>query len=139
MYGLLLVLFVIVCVFLILVVLMQSGRGGGLSGAFGGGGNQTVFGGRGAVDFLGKATWILGGAFMALALVLAVLSATGEGGTKSLIEKQAGSFPTTPLTSPAPAGEGAGGEGMIPAAPSSNGASEAPAPENPGSETPAGQ
>lgn len=104
MYGLLLVLFVIICFLLVVVVLMQSGRGGGLSGAFGGGGNQTVFGGRGAVDFLGKATWILGGAFMALALVLAILSAGGSGGSKkSLIEKRQGSFPTAPLSSPAPA------------------------------------
>ena len=103
MYGLLLVLFVVICFFLVVVVLMQSGRGGGLSGAFGGGGNQTVFGGRGAVDFLGKATWVLGGAYMAFALILAILSATaGDRGTKGLIEKTTGSFPTTPLTSPLP-------------------------------------
>ncbi|MCA9755006.1 MAG: preprotein translocase subunit SecG [Candidatus Eisenbacteria bacterium] len=97
MYGFLVALFVIICFFLVVVVLMQSGRGGGLSGAFGGGGgNQTLFGGRGAVDFLGKATWILGGAFMALALILALLSSSDNPDRKSLIEKRAGSTPLAP-------------------------------------------
>ncbi|MEZ4653098.1 MAG: preprotein translocase subunit SecG [Candidatus Eisenbacteria bacterium] len=75
MYQLFILLHVFISICLILVVLMQSGRGGGVAGAFGGGGNQTVFGGRGATDFLGKATWGLGGGFMFTSLLLGVLSA----------------------------------------------------------------
>jgi preprotein translocase subunit SecG len=47
---------VVVSVFLILVILLQAGKGGGMGGAFGGAGSQTVFGGRGATTFLGKLT-----------------------------------------------------------------------------------
>ncbi|MBK8480346.1 MAG: preprotein translocase subunit SecG [Proteobacteria bacterium] len=60
------VIYVLVCLFLILVVLLQAGRGAGM-GIFGGAG-QTVFGGRGATSFLGKLT--------ALAAVLFVSGAT---------------------------------------------------------------
>ena len=56
MITLVTVVHVIVCVFLILVILLQAGKGGGMGGAFGGAGAQTVFGGRGATTFLGKLT-----------------------------------------------------------------------------------
>lgn len=60
---------------LVLVILLQSGRGGGLAGAFGGGGgSQTIFGGRGAATFLSKSTAILGAAFMVSAMTLAMVS-----------------------------------------------------------------
>ena len=42
------VIFVLVCLFLILVVLLQSGKGGDVAAAFGGSGSQTAFGPRGA-------------------------------------------------------------------------------------------
>jgi len=72
MFVAILIVHILVCFALMAVVLMQSGKGGGLAGAFGGGGgNQTIFGGRGAVDFLGKATWVLGAAFMLTSLTLA--------------------------------------------------------------------
>ena len=66
----LLILFVPVCILLILIVLLQAGKGGGLAGAFGGAGGQTLLGARGAADFLGKLTIYLAIAFMFLALVL---------------------------------------------------------------------
>ncbi len=66
----LLVLFVPVCILLILIVLLQAGKGGGLAGAFGGAGGQTFLGARGAADFLGKLTIYLAVAFMLMALVL---------------------------------------------------------------------
>src|SRR5712671_1567146 len=50
------ILHVVVCVFLILVVLLQAGKGGGVGIAFGGGGSQTVFGSSGAGNFLTKLT-----------------------------------------------------------------------------------
>src|SRR3981189_2480381 len=48
--------FVVNCLFLIIVVLLQSGEAADLAGAFGGAGSQTAFGPRGAATFLSKAT-----------------------------------------------------------------------------------
>lgn len=112
MFALLVPIFVIISALLVIVVLMQSGKGGGLSGAFGGGGNQTVFGGRGAVDFLGKATWVLGSAYMVLALVLAIVSASNTG-PRSLIEKSSTPAPTPPPSAPV-SGETPAGSGVLP-------------------------
>lgn len=71
--NILLVLFVPVCILLILMVLLQAGKGGGLSGAFGGlGTNQPFLGARGTADFLSKLTVYLAIAFMSLALILSI-------------------------------------------------------------------
>lgn len=71
--NILLVLFVPVCILLILMVLLQAGKGGGLSSAFGGlGTNQPFLGARGTVDFLSKMTIYLAIAFMSLALILSM-------------------------------------------------------------------
>ena len=56
MVALLVILHIIVCFVLILVVLLQTGKGADLAGAFGGGGSQTALGSRGAATFLSKAT-----------------------------------------------------------------------------------
>ena len=56
MITLLTIFHVIVCIFLILVVLLQQGKGADWAGAFGGGGTQTAFGARGAGTVLSKAT-----------------------------------------------------------------------------------
>src|ERR1035438_371830 len=58
MYILLLIVHVIVCLFLIIVVLLQSGKAADLAGAFGGMGSQTAFGPRGSATLLSKATTI---------------------------------------------------------------------------------
>src|SRR3954454_3816873 len=63
------VAFIIVCLFLILLVLIQKGRGGGLSGAFGGGGGNTAFGSK-TGDVLTWATSIVFGVFVLLAVIL---------------------------------------------------------------------
>jgi len=62
---------VVVCIFLILVILLQAGKGGGMGAAFGGAGAQTVFGGRGAQTFLGKITSVSAAIFMLTSLTLA--------------------------------------------------------------------
>ena len=67
---------VIVCMFLILVVLLQQGRGGGL-GALGGATAQ-VFGGRGAGNFMTRLTAICAVIFMATSVSLAYLSSAGD-------------------------------------------------------------
>ncbi|MBD3182345.1 preprotein translocase subunit SecG [Candidatus Poribacteria bacterium] len=66
----LLVIFIPVCILLILIVLLQAGKGGGLAGAFGGTGGQTFLGARGTADFLSKLTIYLAIAFMFLSLIL---------------------------------------------------------------------
>ena len=72
-----LVLFFISSVFLVLVVLVQRGSGGGLAGAFGGGSDSSVLGTK-AGTFLGKITIITGGVFLGLALIYAMLHYASE-------------------------------------------------------------
>jgi preprotein translocase subunit SecG len=79
---------VIICVALVLVVLLQAGKGGGLAGAFGAGTAQTLFGGRGAATFLAKTTAWLAVGFMAMSILLAVLSSRG-GGSSGLMQQRA--------------------------------------------------
>jgi preprotein translocase subunit SecG len=71
------VVYVIVCIFLILVVLLQAGRGGGMGTAFGGS-SQTVFGGAGAGNFLTRLTVIMAAAFMLLSATLSFLSSSSD-------------------------------------------------------------
>ncbi len=63
---------ILVCLLLVLVVLLQSGRAADLAGAFGGSGSQTAFGPRGAATLLSRATTFLAIVFMVSSLVLAV-------------------------------------------------------------------
>ena len=66
----LIIMYVIACLFLILIVLLQAGKGGGMGAAFGGGGasSGSVFGGRGAATFMGKMTWIMAFLFIVLSV-----------------------------------------------------------------------
>ena len=74
LFALLTSLHWIVCIILILVVLLQTGKRADLAGAFGGGGSQTAFGARGAATFLSKATTISAVVFMLTSLLLSMLS-----------------------------------------------------------------
>jgi preprotein translocase subunit SecG len=76
MITLLYTLYVLVCLFLILVVLLQAGRGG--MGAAFGGSSQTVFGGSGAGNFLTRLTVISAALFMILSATLTWVSSSGE-------------------------------------------------------------
>lgn len=73
MFYLFLSLHILVSIILIGVVLLQSGKGADLAGAFGGGGSQTAFGPRGAGTFLGKLTTVCAIIFMITSLALAIL------------------------------------------------------------------
>jgi preprotein translocase subunit SecG len=64
---------VIVCLFLVIVVLLQSGKAADLAGAFGGMGSQTAFGPRGSATVLSKATTIAAAMFMLTSLSLSIL------------------------------------------------------------------
>ena len=70
---------VAVCLFLVLVVLLQTGKGADLAGAFGGGGSQTAFGARGATTLLHKVTTGAAVVFMATSLILAVMASNPSG------------------------------------------------------------
>jgi preprotein translocase subunit SecG len=81
------VVHVLVAVFLILVVLLQAGRGGGVSGAFGGGAGAAM-GQRSAATVLGKMTAISAGIFMVTSMILAVMSTpTANDPTRSDMEE----------------------------------------------------
>jgi preprotein translocase subunit SecG len=70
----------IIAVFLMIVVLMQSSKGDGLSGTFGGaaGSMGTMFGTRRTADFLSKATWWLGGSLAVLAIAINLFFLPGQ-------------------------------------------------------------
>ena len=73
MIVVLVVLHVIISIFLILVVLVQQGKGADLAGAFGGGGSQTAFGARGATTLLHKLTTAFFILFVITSMTLAVM------------------------------------------------------------------
>jgi preprotein translocase subunit SecG len=79
------VLYVMVCLFLILVVLLQAGRGG--MGAAFGGSSQTVFGGSGAGNFLTRLTVISAALFMMLSAALTYVSSSGEKSLENASER----------------------------------------------------
>jgi len=81
MYSLLIIIATITSVFLIIVVLLQSSKGSGLAGTFGGagGGNvSTMFGTRRTADFLSRATWWLSGIVAVLAVVINLFFLPGQ-------------------------------------------------------------
>ena len=83
-------LHIIVCVALMVSILLQSGKGGGLAGAFGAGSSQTLFGGRGAASFLSRTTTVLAVIFFVTSLTLGLqASRTAGGGRGSLIQEEA--------------------------------------------------
>jgi preprotein translocase subunit SecG len=73
---LLLIIHVGACSALILIVLLQAGKGASLGAAFGGGASQTVFGARSAT-FIGRLTWVLFGVFLVTSLLLTVIPPWG--------------------------------------------------------------
>ena len=70
----LIIVHVVVCVALIMIVLLQTGKGADMGAAFGGGGSQTLFGSTGASTFLSKATTGAAIIFMLTSLALAYMS-----------------------------------------------------------------
>jgi preprotein translocase subunit SecG len=79
LYYLLIGIYVIVCFLLIVVILLQQGKGGDIANAFGGGASQAVFGARAGATLLTKLTTGLAAAFVVLSLTLAVWGQRGPG------------------------------------------------------------
>ena len=109
-----LIVHVVACIALIMIVLLQTGKGADMGAAFGGGGSQTLFGSTGASTFLSKATTIAAVVFMLTSLGLAYMSSHRMGDsvmsdTKVPVEQKAS--PAVPEKSPV-----SGFEDSLPAA-----------------------
>ncbi len=100
---------VVVCIFLIVVVLLQSGKSADIAAAFGGAGSQTAFGPRGTATLLSKATTWSAVVFMITSIVLSILSYNSPasssvlGNTKTTTSQPApAQQPTPPPATPTP-------------------------------------
>jgi preprotein translocase subunit SecG len=117
--------FVLNCLVLIIVVLLQSGKAADLAGAFGGAGSQTAFGPRGAATVLSQATTWCAVMFMVCAMALALHSDRSAGQGNSVIYNTA-----KPATKPAPAPATTPGKTPV-QAPVQAPPAQPPAPQNP--------
>ena len=91
---------ILVCLFLIIVVLLQSGQSGDIAAAFGGMGSQTAFGPRGAATVLTKATTWCAIIFMLTSITLSIM-ASRKGGPKSVLQNYKTSQPANKPAKPA--------------------------------------
>jgi preprotein translocase subunit SecG len=92
---------IIVSLFLIVVVLLQSGQAADLAGAFGGMGSQTAFGPRGSATLLSKATTASAVIFMITSITLAIMAQRGAASTGSVLEHVKAPAKTTTPAAPA--------------------------------------
>jgi preprotein translocase subunit SecG len=90
------VMHVLACMFLILVILIQPGKSGGM-GIFGSAGAQQVFGGRGAGNFLTKTTWATATVFFVTSITLAYLSSSSDEALQKKSTQLAEKHKTTPV------------------------------------------
>jgi preprotein translocase subunit SecG len=115
MYILVMIVHVLVCFFLCIVVLLQSGKAADLAGAFGGMGSQTAFGPRGSATLLSKATTISAVLFMVTSLTLSIMATRNAGLGSTVLEDRSGKAaptksipaparPVNPAPAPAPSG-----------------------------------
>src|SRR6266852_1196397 len=90
--------FIINCLVLIIVVLLQSGKAADLAGAFGGAGSQTAFGPRGAATFLSQATTWCAVMFMLTSIALGLRQSVGGPTGGSVLEQFSKPAPKAPGT-----------------------------------------
>jgi preprotein translocase subunit SecG len=104
MYLLITVVAIIICVFLVLIVLVQNSKGGGLAANFQG--STQIMGVRRTTDFLEKSTWTMAGVLMVLSIVGSIIISRGEKEQRSVIQDQIqnvidpNAIPTFPSTPP---------------------------------------
>ena len=101
------IIHVIVCIALIMIVLLQTGKGADMGAAFGGGSSQTLFGSTGASTFLSKATTVAAIVFMLTSLTLAYIYGKHTGDSIMMespppVEESAPATGTAPATPAAP-------------------------------------
>lgn len=113
MFTLLTILHIAVCILLILVVLLQSGKGSDLGSVFGGGASQTLFGTGGSKTIMTKVTTILAVLFMFLSFVLAVVP---SGKKESALQKALQNQKEEPITQQQIPSTSTQNAGQVPAA-----------------------
>ncbi|MCH7858308.1 MAG: preprotein translocase subunit SecG [Candidatus Marinimicrobia bacterium] len=96
-YGILIVLHILVSILLVVVVLLQSGRGGGLAGSMGGGVSTAMFGGQGADKLMTRLTTGLAAAFMVLAILISIAGNPQGTADDSVVRQRAIQRETAPL------------------------------------------
>jgi len=92
LFGILIFLFVVVCIFLCLLILIQSDKGGGISGAIGGGlgGASSLLGTQDTANILTRGTQIFAGLFLVLCIILSFsFGRQGQIDQKSLLQQRA--------------------------------------------------
>ena len=141
MTGLITTLHILACVALMVAILLQSGKGGGLAGTFGAGSSQTLFGGRGAATFLSRAAGTLAVVFFLTSLTLGLTASRRTGvASRSLIQEEAkrraGQRPAGEATPPPMGGATAPGQGLTPPATTPPATSAPPTPTAPSTTTP---
>lgn len=97
MFVFLIVVITLIAIFLTVVVLLQSGKGGGLAGIAAGGATTQILGARTAPDVLEKATWALASVFIFLCLISNFFISRGDQAIESVVQQ---GQPTAPLTTP---------------------------------------
>ncbi len=107
MESFVLTLHVILCVLLVFIILMQPGKGGDVSAAFGGGSSTQLFGAAGPGNFLTRGTGVIAFLFVVTSVTLAKMSGGVGSDVDEAFEAQEADAPSTPATSapeaPAPA------------------------------------
>jgi len=110
-------IYVVVCVFLVLVVLLQQGKGADVSAAFGASSSQTTFGARGATTLLEKITTWSFVAFSILAVMISLIEARPRSSVLAKAKSAAPAKAALPAPAPAPISVPASPGGMAPAFP----------------------
>lgn len=96
------ILHAIVCIVLMLVVLIQPGKSGGLGAALGGAGAQQIFGGRGAGNFLSRTTWIAATVFFVTSITLAYISTSTGDSLQNVARRKAAAAEASGVPLPSP-------------------------------------
>jgi preprotein translocase subunit SecG len=135
LYYLVAAIYVITCMVLILVILLQQGKGGDIANAFGGGASQAAFGARSGATVLSRATTVGAIIFVVGAIALGILGQRGPG---SVIGGRRPVGPALPAGATLPGTTAPPAAVPKPTAPPSNngvpagqGAAPAPTPANP--------
>ena len=101
LFGIVVALHILVCIFLIFVVLLQQGRSADLAGAFGGQGSQTAFGPRAAANWFTRITTYSAILFMCTSIALTIMYARGGGASHSVLS----GTKSAPVSAPAKSGK----------------------------------
>lgn len=102
MYTVLTILFVLACALMVVTILMQSSKGGGLAASFGGMGASSAFGPRGAASFLQKVTIFLAVLYALLCIFINIFGTSGTTGQESILQRELDQIERTLPEAPMP-------------------------------------